>query len=489
MALNVGSVFSIVLPTRRKNERGTAFTSTFRPQSSDQVLTVPAYREHLTDLFTTRQISDSRVLLKELFKQDPDVSAAVNAYLTTANTDLLWFVRDVDGNIDHEGHKMLQQLITRLTSRFDYSKGFKMIPSLRTVCENFRYMLLLRGGIGAELVFDKLLLPTEIRNVDLATIEWFERNSGQYTPQQRPPGSNDVIVLDIPTFFVSFFRRDPTTIYTTSQFVSSINTIAARQQVINDLYRIMQKTGYPRLDVTVLEEVLRKNAPANLALNEDQLRQWMNARLAEISTVTTNLRPDQTFVHFDSVEASIINQGGPAKAMDVTSVIEVLNSQNQAALKTMATIIGRGESGVNTASVEASIFSKNAEELNHPIAEILSQMMTLALRIQGFQGYVECKFAKVDLRPDLELEPQRVIKQARYLELLSHGLISDDDFHIAMFNRIRPDDIAEMSGTGFMTPSPSVDIENISPNSDPLGRSVTPSGSKQARSNGVRPSK
>lgn len=45
-----------------------------------------------------------------------------------------------------------------------------------------------------------------------------------------------------------------------------------------------------------------------------------------------------------------------------------------------------------------------------------------------------------------------------------------------MFNRFRPDDVPELAGTKFYGGGAQVDIGDISPNSDPLGRSISPEG-------------
>lgn len=489
MATNFASVLKVLLP-KRSNPSGNVLTNTYNPTSTENTLSLPAYRDHLTDVFTSRTGDDSRALMKSLFVHDPDVSAAVNAFLTVANTDPVFIARDVDGMIDREAQKTLNQLLTALTTRFDYSKGFDWRPGLRSICENMRYMVLLRGAIGAELVLDKTLLPTEIRQVDMATIEWFEKLPGKFTPQQKPANSSTPISLDIPTFFVSFYRRDPTSIYTFSPFVSAINTVAARQQVINDLYRIMQLTGYPRLEVTVMEEVLKKNAPASVKQDSDKLAQYVNQQLAAIRSTVANIRPDQAFVHTDSVEAKMLNDAKPANSLNIDSIINTLNAQNQAALRSVATVLGRGESGVNTASVEARIFSMNAEEINEPLAELWSQIMTMLVRLQGHeQTVVSCRFRPVELRPATELEPMLMIRSSRLKEDLSLGIISDDEYHLEMYGRIRPDDSPELSETGFAKGGNAADVGNpqdISPNQDPLGRSLAPSGSKAAKSNGVK---
>ncbi|TPJ51680.1 MULTISPECIES: hypothetical protein [unclassified Mesorhizobium] len=474
---------SAIIPAKKKAKvGGTASTPTYNPQQVDRVLTVPQYRDHLTDLFTTRQSDDSRTLLQSLFKFDPDVSAALNAYLTMANTDWIVLARDLEQNIDRDATKSLMLAIEKIGRPTDYTLGFQLKKSMRSIAEELRYMCLLRGGIAAELIVDKQLLPDRIRNVDLSTVQWYEKKPGEYKPIQKISGSNDEINLDIPTFFVSHYRKDPTSIYGHSTFVSSINTIAARQQVINDLYRIMRLTGFPRMQVEVVEEVLTKNAPENIKSDDVKLREWKANRLGEIRAVIEGLRSDQPLIHFDSVQPSIMNDAKPGAGVDITAVIETLNAQNQAALKTMATVIGRGASGVNTGSVEARIAAMNADELNEPVAELLQNAFSFILHQQGFQGFVEVLFRKAELRPDTELEPQLTLKASRLRQDLSDGLITDDEYHLWMYGRLRPDSAPEMAGTGFMTPV-KTKAEEVSPNSDPLGRSLSPEGSKAARSN------
>ena len=484
--LNLGSLLSIIAPNKTPKKGGQAFTATYNPQQTTRTLTLPGYQEHLTDLFTSRQSDDSRALLKELFKTDPDVSATVNSYLTMANTDPLILVRDLEGQIDEEATKTLHQLIKMMTVPIDYTLGFQMKMTLREWCEELRYMALLRGAIGVELIFNEQQVPSDLRNVDMASIEWYEKKPGEYKPVQKQAGVQGEINLDIPTFFVSYYKQDPTAIYAYSPFVSAINTIASRQQVINDLYRIMQKTGYPRMDVKVIEEVLLKNIPATVKTPNDRTA-WMNARLGEVRSSIEGIRPDQAFIHWDSVEAGIMNDKMPGMAIDISNIIETLNAQNQAGLKTMSTVIGRGEGGVNTGSVEARIAAMNADELNVPIAALLSNIFSFMLHQTGYQGFAEVTFKNAELRPDDELEPMKSLKASRLRQDLSDGLITDIEYHLMMYNRLPPDGAPEMSGTGFMTPvKATVDENKTSPNSDPLGRGLAAPGGKAAKSNSVK---
>jgi len=474
-------VLGFVLPKGKGNPTGVSATGTFNPSNAGQVLSAPAYRDHIEDLLTERSTASSQDLLQKLIKFDPDVSAAVNSYLTVANQKLKMLVYDQKGQLDSKGQTQLMQLLQFMTGRNDYTLGFQINQSLYGLSEQIRYMILMRGGCGAELVVNKNLLPTEIRLVDPKSLEWVESTPGQYKPAQAVPGSQQSISLDIPTFFMTWFRKDPTNIYTYSPFVSVINTVAARTQIVNDLYRIMQVSGYPRLHIKVLEEVIIKSAPPDVKIDNAKLKTYVNDRFSEIRAKIAGLRVDESFVSTDAVEATTLNADAPGMSINIDSVIEVLNGQNQAALKVMATLIGRGDSGVNTASVEATIFAFNADSLNEPIAELYGNILTLMMRLQGFNGYVDVEFEKVELRSELELEPQRLMKQQRLLELLSIGAITDNEFHLEMFGRPKPDGIDELSGTGFMTAgSGSSTASNASPNADPMGRAVTPNSSSKA---------
>ncbi len=485
----VPDLFSAIAQTVRRLPRAvvSSFTETFNPSSTGTVLSVPGYREHLQDLLDTRQGLDSRRLMQQLFKQDPDVSAAVASYLTLADTPMRLFVR-ANGQIDQAATREAEQIFDALTRTLDYSQGFTWKPGPQTLLQELRYMVMLRGSIGGELVFDRQQRPNRIQQVDMASIEWFEPTSGQFKPRQKSRATGQFIDMDIVTFFVAFHRRDPTTPYSNSDFVSAINTIAARTQVINDLYRIMRMTGYPRIAIKVMEDVLRNNIPAGLKDDPVAVRDWMRDRLAEIAAQFTAIRVEQPFIHYDSAEVSIINNGRNGAELQIAEVIDTLNAQNQAGLKTMATVIGRGNSAATAASVEARIAAMNADQLNVPVKEFLEKVLTFALNAYGTAGKVEVHFDKAELRPHLELEPQRVMKASRLRQDLSLGLITDEEYHLEIYGRLPPEGAPVLMGTGFMTPDggASVDVEAISPNSDPMGRSLAPAGSQSARSNTVR---
>lgn len=482
MAENILSKFKLLLPTRTK-PKGVTQTGSYDAENRTEVLGTPDYREHLQDLQTERAAKNSQEIIQQLLESDPDASAALNAFLTTAGSSKpLIKITDPDGAIDRDGYKILNQIIEILETRRDYSKGFVHKKTLREICEEMRYMILAQGGCSAEAIFGDFLELSAVRMVELSSLRWQESEAGKLVPYQ-DQGDGDPVKIDVPTLFVGWFRKPSRTPYASSPFVSAINTMAARQQVINDLYRILQITGFPRITLKVLESVLVENAPVEIKSDPVKLRAYITNQRNAIGAQFAAIRPDQPIVHTDSLEVSMLNEKNPASGLDVSKIIETLNAQNQAGLRTMATVLGRGESGVNTATVEANLFSKNADSLNEPIADVLSKILTMALRLQGSESRVILTFPNIDLRSELELEAQLNLKSQRLRTDLSDGLISDDDYHLAMYRRIRPDASPELSGTGFANAKMEVDAEKVSPNSDPQGRSVSRASDKQAKSN------
>lgn len=471
---NSGGILSkikVLLPTRSK-PKGTSYTPTFDPESTSEPLSKPDYQLHLKDIFTERQTAQSYDLMDELSISDPDVSSALSSYLTVADQVPTILVRDVDGAIDRDGYKIVNQILEVATSRRDYSKGYKKIQTLRQVAEELRHMLLLRGMIGVEAVMNEFLLLSEFRQIDMQDVEWTEKSPNVLVPVQVM--SDAEISLDIPTFFTASYRKSPTSMYGHGAFVSAINTIAARQQVINDLYRIMQVTGYPRLDIKILEEVMANSCPADLKADPVKFRAYLNARRNEVSSAFSDLRPEQPITHFDTIDVKMVNDKNPGMGIDISEIIAVLNAQNQAGLKTMATVLGRGESGVNTATVEARLFAMNVESVNRPIGELISQILTMALRFQGSESLVTVTFPDVDLRSDLEQEANKQLRSSRLRQDLSDGLLEDDEYHLEVYGRIRPESAPLLSGTGFMNSgSLEVDAEKVTPNTDTVGSSVS----------------
>ena len=156
----------------------------------------------------------------------------------------------------------------------------------------------------------------------------------------------------------------------------------------------------------------------------------------------------------------------------------------------METIFGPGGRGRYYPSLEARLFTMSAAALNGPVADLLSAILTQAVRIAGSQSRIEVIFPEPELRSQDEREAQIVLRQQRLRSDLSYGLITDDEYHIRMYGRLAPEGTEQLSGTLFeQGGGMEVDAGKVSPNSDPIGRSVSQATDKSAKSNSVASSK
>jgi hypothetical protein len=468
------SLGEILLPKGKGVKEGRGYTPTYDPRN--QLLTAPLYRDHLTDVYSSRSAGDSRALIEQFANFDPDVSAAINAFLAVAGSvDPIIYAYDENDEPDADGVKLGQQILAALTTTNDYTLGFSNKPTVDALANDHRYVTLIRGGTAAELILNKAYIPYQLRLVDPASLEWHESKPGVYSPVQKPAGTNAEIDLNIPTFFTSNFHQSPLDLYTYSTFVAAINTIASRQLVINELYRIMKIVGYPRVDVAVMEDILTKSAPPSLRNDVNGLRGFVETELNKIRNTISTLGSADAFVHSSAIEAKIINDKNPSAGLQIDNVIEVLNAQNQAALKVMPAVVGKANNG-QVASTEARLFALSADALNRTVAGLFSKSLTLAARLSGYAGRIECVFPPVELRPDLELEPQKTMRASRLKDDLSRGIISDMEYSMAMYFRPPLKGAPELSGTNFLTPMVTPDETKVSPNGDPLGRSLSGEG-------------
>ena len=73
----------------------------------------------------------------------------------------------------------------------------------------------------------------------------------------------------------------------------------------------------------------------------------------------------------------------------------------------------------------------------------------MAIRVMGVDGYVEFRYADIDLRPSSELAAYRSMETSNTLQLLSLGFITDDEAALALTGHLTPAGFKPLSGTGF----------------------------------------
>jgi len=411
-----------------------------------------------------RASGDVPTVIIEAQKYDADFSQAIWAVTRFASTNIkMMFIND-KGDFDADKTRQFKLIMDNVWL------SSVNTPDLNEMADNIIMELFMHGGVGLEVILDPFKLPTRQITVAGKELLWRKKN-GVFVPYQTAQGKE--IKLDIPTFFFVNTDRRPDQAVADSPLLSAVQAVTFKQTVVNDIQRVLKRAGYPRHKVTILEEVLRKNAPADIRMDPIKLTEWLTKQKVSIAEGLSGLNPEDAIVLFDSIEIEYLSTQG-SMTVDFRPILQILDSQLTSALKVLPSILGKsGEGGgsQNIASVEAMTFVNTLSFLQERCDKILSQSYTLTARLMGMKGSIIVQHAPINLRPDLELEPQKLAKQNRILQLQSYGHITDSEAALALDIMHLPKE--ELSGTLFLDGGPEVDTENISPNGDPLGRSIT----------------
>ena len=403
------------------------------------------------DLLTLRSsATTSRATVREFVAASPDLSAAVNAYVRTAITSNYTAVaKNPDGSFNRDATALLKQLLVKFDVLPDYSVGFGGFYSLRTLSEMFVAELQRYGSCGAELVLDKNQLPAQITPVSTFNIKLYPAdNAMRLVPKQYLAG--EYIDLDIPTFFYIPLDQDPLEPYSNSPLETALQPVLFQQEFMNDVRRIVKKVIHPRNVLTIDEDKFRKNIPPKYLYDPEGLAGYLELVKTDLAGMVNGLNPEDALILMDTIGLEIVDHGSTNLSKEYEVLSGIADAKLATAAKVLPSILGHGSQSANIASAEVLLFMKFVQgaawaKLN----ELYSRIFTLAVRLYGFDVFVEFAYDQIDLRPDSELEAFKAMKQSRILEQLSLGFISDDEASIALTGNMTPPGMKPLSGTMF----------------------------------------
>src|SRR5574340_908116 len=103
------------------------------------------------------------------------------------------------------------------------------------------------------------------------------------------------------------------------------------------------------------------------------------------------------------------------------------------------------------------LFMKSATgAVKDKLDQFYSRMFTLALRLFGLDVVVKFRYADLDLRPEADLAAFRQTQQQMTLELLSLGLITDEEASLKLTGKLPPAGYKPLAGTMFKAAQPPV---------------------------------
>lgn len=425
-----------------------SFSKRTKTTTGDQKLAATDRRTANLDLLTLRNGVTTKATIRELSVVSPDLSASVWAYQRMVVTPGFTAVaRAQDGTADPTATVALQTLLARMNYLTDYAEGFNNISGIHAAAEALTLELRRYGACSLELVLDKARLPSRLQPISTTQIEFYEDNKNTVYPVQKIGGEDRN--LDTPAFFYESIDQDLLTAYSDSPMEAALAAALSDAEFTQDVRRVIKRALHPRLDVTIDSDKFRKSVPLDIVGDSEKMRLYQENYISGIEGTVNGLEPEDALVHFDSMEFDYLNNGNVSLDKEYSTLQEMVNAKLATGTKAPPAVLGHGSGSANIASTETMLFIKYCTGIQLKVNSILSRALTLGMRLLGYDVFVQFEFDKINLRPDDELESFKSMRQSRILELLSIGMLSDEEASISLTGKLPTSGSTKLSGTFF----------------------------------------
>ncbi len=456
------------------------------PKAPQGAQALPGYRTSLTaktsastkrdrNLKSLDRVADLRSrattseVLREMAVQSPELSSAVSLTLRTGIPDKFTLVgRNLDGQVDPAATALAHELLRRLTYLGNADGSFGVQQGLQSLSETLGRDLLLEGAACLEVALDKARVPASFNTIAPSSLVYYEEDKS-FRLAQKVGG--DEIDLDLPTIIFSTVDQSSAELHPTSPLEAAIKAVIADLDFGQDVQRVLKRAIMPRLTATIDSEKLKKSTPPEILADPQKFAEYQNAVIAGVQQTINGLLPEDALVSFDSVTYAYV-EGGHEPGQVLERVQKLLNAKLVAGTKSLPVTLGFASTS-NASSTESLLFLKHCDLVRRKLNEMYSRALTVAVRLMGVDAYVEFVYEPLDLRPTKELEAFKAMEQSRILDLLSLGMLSDDEASIMLTGHLPPAGYTPKSGTMFRGGS-QAPVENPTSNTSAVERTLKP---------------
>jgi len=264
--------------------------------------------------------------------------------------------------------------------------------------DQFHLTALIHGAMACEVEISKDLTDIEeVWPLLPSSIEWRREEIGGRSiliPYQ--VGVHPEIRLSDGNFFWVPVDPDVDDPRGNAPFSPTVHCADFQLQVLSDTQKVLHNQGYPRYDVSIALERVMAAAPAAIRADKDKFREYLKGRIQEVKEAFDNLRPDDTFIHFDDVVVEN-KEGALQRGMDVRAIMEMLDASMLGGTKNMAVFMNRNTGVTETwGTVQYRIFAQGLRSLQRGSKRMIENIAALALRVWGIQGVPRLVYTKIE---------------------------------------------------------------------------------------------
>lgn len=363
-------------------------------------------------------------LLSILADLNPDVGKAVWNILRIAGTSLTFQVTTPSGADDKAG----QALVDTLAARLNSAAGGISALLVQTLL-----MAYLQGAVALEVAATEDLQDVEdFYPVNPVSIS-FQRDVNQApVPFQRQTmawGSGVAPYRRLNTELFAYTPIDPYVddVYGRPPAAPVLQVVFFQVQVLRDLERVLHAQGWPKIDISVLMDVLMNHVPPDVRQDTAKLNRFVADRMSEIAGSYNTMNPEDAFIHPSYVEVSSEAAKAGSNLFDVAGLLQVIRSQIIAALKQLPALMGEHLGSTETYStVELTIFTASITAFRQPVGHVFAWAMTQSLQLMGHQAVVTPQWEPIETRDPLLVSKTEAQEAAVAAYLRDQGWITQD---------------------------------------------------------------
>lgn len=334
-------------------------------------------------------------LIRQIRDYNADASKAISNILRLANNGMEVKVYEQDGETpNEEGQRLVDEMIDPMNKRLarEYGGGAKVLLDMVILTAATQGAVAIEAELDDQATSVHDIVPVNPYLIDFELDEdkrWVPgiRRLGQFKPL------HPLQFLYIP------IDPDPGDPRGRSPFWAALDVIFFQMEVLQDLKASAHFAGYPRIDISVaLESVLESVQKARPDLLEptkhDELMEFLDQYLGDITDTIDDLEPDDAFVHWDSVNAEYTVPSG--RPINLQELVQAIDSQIVSGLKQLPVLLGRNEGATTThATVQWQVYVQELKAFQAIAKHVMEWGMGLALRVEGIQGVVDVGFEQI----------------------------------------------------------------------------------------------
>lgn len=456
-----------------------AFVTTATP-ANGQLISKPERRLVNTDTTTFRNGNSTAKVLQDMAVASPELASALwTAVRLGVPERFVAVARNLDSTLNPEATRALQEILARFNVLGDPKEGYTGAGSIKSVSESLARDIMLYGQMTCELVLDRSRLPYRLQPISSSVVQ-FRVDGYGVTPVQIVAGVDHS--LDNPCVCIVQLDQDNLTPFANSPLETALKPALFSEMLQNQLARVLDRVLAPRMKVSIDHDMVMKQLSPEAQQDASKAAAEISAITESIGQYINGLAPEQALVHLSSIGFTV----DPAPTSDNYAVLrDIANGKMASGAKSLSSVLGleAGGSSSNIASTEVAIYLVSVSSaVKHKLDEVYSRLLSVAIRLLGFDCFVEFRYEEVSIRPKAEMIAFAQTQQGMTLDLWSLGLYTDDEASLMLTGKLPPaTGFKSLSGTMFRQQTAAAPIQNPSNSGSSLNQDLNPTTPDTAR--------